>query len=83
MDRREDTNFAFCGVYPGEDDDLSSFKGHRNTQSSLRERLTNISDKIIVKTKKINYIKATTTHSDLKKSKLTKCPNYIGGKGDV
>ena len=32
-----------------EEDDLSSSKGHRNTQSNLRERLTNISDEKIVK----------------------------------
>ena len=43
------TDFVFCGVYSGEEDDLSSSKGHRNTQSNLRERLTNISDEIIVK----------------------------------
>ena len=36
------TNFVFCGVYSGEEDDLSSSKGHRNTQSNLRERLTSI-----------------------------------------
>ena len=46
---REPTNFVFCGVYSGDEDDLSSSKGHRNTQSNLRERLTNISDEKIVK----------------------------------
>ena len=55
------TNFVFCGVYSGEEDDLSSSKGHRNTQSNLRERLTNISGEIIVKTKRMNETKATTT----------------------
>ena len=44
------TNFVFRGVYSGEEDDLSSSKGHRNTQSNLRERLTNISGEIILKT---------------------------------
>ena len=48
------TNFVFCGVYSGEEDDLSSSKGHRNTQSNLRERLTNISNEIMVQTKRIN-----------------------------
>ena len=48
------TDFVFCGVYSGEEDDLSSSKGHRNTQSNLRERLTNISDEIIVKKKEEN-----------------------------
>ena len=37
-------------------------KGKKKTQSNLRERFTNISGKIIIKTKIINYIKATTTH---------------------
>ena len=46
---REATNFIFCGVYSGDEDDLSSSKGHRNTQSNLRERLTNISDEKKVK----------------------------------
>ena len=36
----------------GEEDDLSSSKGRRNTQSNLRERLTKISDEIIVKKKR-------------------------------
>ena len=43
------TNFVFCGVYSSEEDDLSSSKGHRNTHSNLRERLTNISDEIVKK----------------------------------
>ena len=55
------TNFVFCGVYSGEEDDLSSSKGHRNTQSNLRERLTNISGEIILKTQRIIETKATTT----------------------
>ena len=46
------TNFVFCGVYSGEEDDLSSSKGHRNTQSNLRERLTSIFGEIIVKKQK-------------------------------
>ena len=54
------TNFVFCGVYSGEEDDLSSSKGHRNTQSNLRERFTNISGKIILKTRRMNETKATT-----------------------
>ena len=48
------TNFVFCGVYSGEEDDLSSSKWHRNTQSNLRERLTNISNEIIVKKRRRN-----------------------------
>ena len=44
------TNFVFGGVYSGEEDDLS--KGHRNTQSNLRERLTSIFGEIIVKKQK-------------------------------
>ena len=47
------TNFVFCGVYSGDEDDLSSSKGHRNTQSNLRERLTNISDEKKVKKQRI------------------------------
>ena len=43
------TNFVFCGVYSGEEDDLSSSKGHRNTHSNLGERLINISDEIVKK----------------------------------
>ena len=39
----EAPDFVFCGVYSGEEDDLSSSKGHINTQPNLRERLTNIS----------------------------------------
>ena len=49
---REATNFVFGGVYSGEEDDLSSSKGHRNTQSNLRERLTSIFGEIIVKKQK-------------------------------
>ena len=56
----EATDFVFCGVYSGEEDDLSSSKGHRNTQSNLRERFTNISGKIILKTRRMNETKATT-----------------------
>ena len=40
----------------GEEDDLSSSKGRRNTQSNLRERLTKISDEIIVKKKENNEL---------------------------
>ena len=53
---REAANFVFCGVYSREEDDLSSSKGHRNTQSNLRERLTNISDEIIGKYSKNHKI---------------------------
>ena len=53
---REATNFVFCGVYSREEDDLSSSKGDRNTQSNLRERLTNISDEIIGKYSKNHKI---------------------------
>ena len=48
------TNFVFCGVYSGDEDDLSSSKGHRNTQSNLRERLTNISDEKKVKSNELD-----------------------------
>ena len=44
------------GVYSREEDDLSSSKGHRNTQSNLREWLTNISDEIIGKYSKNHKI---------------------------
>ena len=50
----EATNFVICGVYSGEEDDLSSSKGHINTQPNLRERLTNISGEVTVKTKRMN-----------------------------
>ena len=52
----EATDFVSCGVYSSEEDDLSSSKGHRNTQSNLRERLTNISDEIIGKYSKNHKI---------------------------
>ena len=58
---RGDTNVVFCGVYSGEEDDLSSSKGHRNTQSNMRERLTNISGEITVKTKRMSETKESTT----------------------
>ena len=50
----DDTNFVFCDIYSGEEDDLSCSKGDRNTQSNLRERLMNISGELIVKTKRMN-----------------------------
>ena len=53
---REAANFVFCGVYSREEDYLSSSKGHRNTQSNLGERLTNISDEIIGKYSKNHKI---------------------------
>ena len=68
---REATNFVFCGVYSGDEDDLSSSKGHRNTQSNLRERFTNISGKIILKRRRMNETKATT-HRKIWQKKLTK-----------
>ena len=60
------TNFVFCGVYSGEEDDLSTSKGHRNTHSNLGERLINISDEIV---------KKNSNNSKNKKNKLEKSNN--------
>ena len=59
---------------------MSSFKGHRNTQSSLRERLTNISDKIIVKTKKIKLYKSNNNTLRPEKKEINKVPKLYWGE---
>ena len=71
---REATNFVFCGVYSREEDDLSSSKGHRNTQSNLRERLTNISGEIMLKNAKNNRDKSNNNNNNntLKTPRTTK-----------